>query len=274
MAGPNFLSIAEELLDVANAAFEYFKAQQYTVKVEHREVAFPRVPTLVCRRGHETLIVEVASSLDIKAHDHWLGYGRSCTKDTRLAVVIRSSPGLDQKGAEFAVANKVGVYTFSDAVSEILSPGDLAMNVHLPELSSLPPVVRKQMAPVFKKWSSDWRDALDDACQTVEVEARKYLKTAVKSQRVIILDDKGRPKSYTDVQIGRMTLGQLSGVFDRISNKTAKDSFIANTLPTINPERVGLAHKKPSAKVETRLRKNAGSHMWAITNCLVEMSKK
>jgi hypothetical protein len=170
--------------------------------------------------------------------------------------------------------NKIGVLRVNGQPTQMLETADLAMNIHLPALASLPPPVRRTMAPVYGKWNSDWRDALDDACQALEVESRKYLSAGVASGRVTIMGENGQLKNVTSSQIKKMTLGILAATFRNIVSKTAKDAVIGNALTQINPERVGLAHNKPSKAVERRLRRNAGTHMWSIINCLKQMASK
>jgi hypothetical protein len=167
--------------------------------------------------------------------------------------------------------NRVGVLTLNGRPTQVLQQSDLAMNVQLPALNSLPPRVRKLLAPVYTKWSSDWRDALDDACQTLESEARKYLIRGVNTGRITVIYRNGKVKKLTTTGIEKQTLGSLAVDFGNIVSKTAIDAMIGSTLTQVNPQRVGLAHHRGSSRVERELRKHASQHMWAITNCLKQM---
>jgi hypothetical protein len=268
MPAAKFQDVPSDVLDVAIAAEEHFKLQGYKVQPERRELAFPRVPTLVCKRGHETLVVEVASKLRPERYVDWVGYCKSCTSDTRFAVVVRRDPGLDQRGIDFATQNRVGVFTHNGGTVQIFPPIDLAINVQLPELANMSVKLRRIVAPVYNRFHADWRDGLEAACVALETEARSYLKQGTRSGRIQIVGKNGTLSTLSTAKIDKLTLGQLAGTFRNIAVKNKDDSIIESTLPQINPERIGLAHHRKSRPAERRLRAKAGNHMWSIVNCL------
>ena len=96
MPAVDFKTVADELLHVAADAETSFRNQGYIVALETKEIGFPFTPTLLCRRGHETVIVEVSSALDKGRTDRWIKYSRSQTVDTRFCAVLRSSTGVDR----------------------------------------------------------------------------------------------------------------------------------------------------------------------------------
>jgi hypothetical protein len=154
-------------------------------------------------------------------------------------------------------------------VSELLPPHDLALNVALPELRSFSPALRRILGPVYEKFNrGDWREGFEEACLVLETEARNYLKEGIRSTRITILDKRGAPNNPTLTKVGRMTLGQLASVFARIQSQNHTDSLLAGILPKINPDRIGVVHKKRTVAAENRLRKNVGKNMWMLINAL------
>lgn len=157
---------------------------------------------------------------------------------------------------------------------EVSAAADLAVRVALPELNDLPAELWPLLGPAYEKIDrGDWRNGLAEACQTVETYARQYLRAGVAQGRIVILNDNGQVRNVTDQMIAKMTLGALAFAFNHIQNRNYSDSVIANVLPAINPERVGLAHHRDDPDVEAQLRQNAGNHMHAIIACLEELMR-
>jgi hypothetical protein len=55
--------------------------------------------------------------------------------------------------------------------------------------------------------------------------------------------------------------------------KTHADRVIGDALKQVNPNRVGVAHRKHQAAAETKLRRDVGSQMWLIIGALKEIDK-
>jgi hypothetical protein len=271
----DFKTVSDELLHVAVAAEELFGNEGYAVSIERRELGFPLTPALVCRRNHETVIVEVASTLDKALIDRWVRYCRSQTVDTRFCIFVRTKEALSQTDLAFAQANRLGLFVHDDInCMEIRAPSDLAVHVELPDLALLPKAIRPHVASAFRKVrENDWRDGLNDAYNEVEQLAREYLKSGIESGRVTIMTGtkKTGPRPLTTLEVDKMTLGQLKDQFPKIQNQNHKDSVIGNTLAMINKTRVGLAHRRRSKAVEAQLRLEVGQHMYAVTGCLEEL---
>lgn len=271
-----FLTISDELLPVAETAFEHFRLRGYDVLVEERQLAFPFTPALVCARGHETHIVEIVSRMDSARLRRWKTFGASQLSDTRITFVAPNVEALGVDGVlEIRQANLGILVGLNGHLVEIAAPADLAVRVALPELNDLPPELWPLLGPAYDRFQrGEWRDGLAEACQAVEAHARRYLADGVRQGRVVVLDDRGRVRNLTEQQVGRMTLGQLSVAFRGIQNRNHADSVISNILPAINPERVGLAHHRDDPEVEGQLRQNAGNHMHAIIACLEDLVRE
>jgi hypothetical protein len=274
MIETDFKTVPDELLLAAEAARSHFLNQGYEVVVEGREIAFPLTPALVCTRGHETLIVEVASSLDEKKAMRWIRYCRSQTTDTRFSTVIRATDSLTAKSMSFASKERMGLFMHDDdSLVEVRSASDLALHVDLPELSDLSPSLRPILAPAFAKFAQqDWRDGLSDAYQAAEDKARDYLKAEIDSGRVNITVTKNKkPYVYLSSDINGMTLGQLKNAFSKIPNQNYRDSLIHSILDRLNTIRPQLAHHKKTAAAEAKIRQSAGNHMYTVVTCLEEL---
>lgn len=271
----DFKTVPEELLHVASDAETHFTNEGFEVTLETREIGFPFTPTLVCRRGHETVIVEVSSSLDIVRTERWVRYCKSQTVDTRYCAIIRSQSGVDQLTMDFVVRNWLGLCVHNDQeLMVIRPPTDLAVHVALPEIRDLPRAVRPLLAPAFRKvQENDWRDGLNHAYSEVEQLAREYLKQGIDSGRTIVTMRRSRRMiNLTSADVDTMTLGQLKDAFALIQNQTHKDAVIGTTLAMINKTRVGLAHRRRSQAVEAELRLQVGQNMYAAITCLEELT--
>lgn len=272
-----FSTVPDELLHVAVGACAYLKMKGFSVTVEAKHVEFPRTPTLVGKRQHSTLFVEVTSKLEKELAEAWIRYASSCDTDIQFAFAMPNNPGVSQTDVEFCTKHKVGVYTFTvpGEGTEIIVPVDLAIRVALPELEKLPTAVRTIVAPFYAKIEKgDWRDGFADACLAIEDVSRKHLKVIIGKPGLSVLDRKsGKPIKLTAKIINKATLGQLGVWFSGISTPTPLDSMLANALPLINPERIGAVHKRLSAASERKLREKIGRRMHAIVNCLVALKK-
>lgn len=272
-----FSTVPEELLHIAMGACAYLRMKGFYVKIEEYNIEFPQTPTLIAKRQHSTLFVEVTSAIRRDLANVWIRYASSCDTDIQFAFAIPNNPGVSQSDMEFCRHNKVGIYTFDvpgNAI-EIMPPVDLAIRVALPELEKLPKPVRATLAPCYDKIErGDWRDGFADACQSVEDESRKYLKSIFNKPGLSIQNKNGSPIKLTIKIINKSTLGQLGGYFLGITTPSLLDSILATTLPSINPERIGAVHRRRSVSSERKLREKIGRRMHAIVNCLVELNKR
>ena len=265
-----FLTVPEELIAHAECVLAHYEQLGYTVKVEYKGIGFPYVPTLHCRQGPKTVLVEVVSSIPFKRLEEWSAYARSCPKDTRVTVAIPRDAARSTQDESRLRSDGIGLLLSDGATTEEAAPPhDLALNVKLPDIASFPKRLKKPLGPVYEQFNhSNWREGFDEACQVVTNLAKKYLREGIKSGRIVVLGDDGRPRNPTQRQINRMTLGQLAVVFERIRNPNLPDARIARVLKLVNPDRIKVAHYKRQAAAEAALRKNVPHHMWTVVDGL------
>jgi hypothetical protein len=267
-------TVPDELLEYVDTISAHFRALGFKVHPERSELGFPYTPTFLCKRGRMTnVIVELDSKIPFQRLQQWVGYGRSCGGDTRVAVCV--PPYANIPAAELAQLQqlRVGLYTvLPQNLLEQLAPPDLGINVALPPLENMPARIRELLGPSYEQFArAQWRECFEDACQVLEHEARSYLKRGIRMQRITILGKKG-PVTLSKKQIDKFTMGKLANVFSTIQAQNHADAVIEQALKTINPDRVGVAHFKRRATTERRLRKNMGRHMWVIVAALHVMT--
>ncbi|CAN5414316.1 hypothetical protein BH24GEM3_BH24GEM3_14580 [soil metagenome] len=271
MARRNFRTVPEELIGPAELVAEHLSTHGYALRVEKPELGYPYTPTLVGKRQTTTIIVEVDSAIRLDRLSQWVAYGKSAGRDTRVIVAIPDSievpATLDTKLRGLGV----GLWLVgADGPVERLNAQDLALNVQLPELRTLPRDVRRLLGPAYEKFArAVWREGFEEACQALEAEARRYLKAGLRSQRITIVSRKGR--TPTGTEIDKMTLGQLGDMFARIRNQNHADAVLGQALKAVNKDRVGVVHHKARQRTENRLRKNVGRHMWSVVAALKEI---
>src|SRR5260370_32490131 len=123
------------------------------------------------------------------------------------------------------------------------------------------------LAPLDQFDRAQWREGFEDACQALEVQARRYFKKWTKTTRIKVLR-KGIPVALSNKEINKMTMGKLAETFGAIQSPNHADSIIEQALTTINKDRIGVAHHKAHKTTEKRLRTNVGQHMWTIVAAL------
>ena len=133
---------------------------------------------------------------------------------------------------------------------------------------SLPQAIRKMLGSTYEQFQrSQWREGFEDACQALERESRKYLKSGMKSGRIKIVTKKG-PVTLTAKQVDKLTMGQLADKYAAIQPQNHADGLIGQALKTLNSDRVGVVHHKTKKITEKRLRANVGGHVWTIVATL------
>lgn len=133
---PEFLTVPEELLKIASVVLEYFREYGYSVTIEKQSIDYPYTPTLVCKRGSTTLIVEVVDSIYTDRIGDWVSYGKSCWGDTRLALFLPSTVSVSAGELRKLHEDRVGLYlASSERVIESFAPADLAVNIDPPRLT-------------------------------------------------------------------------------------------------------------------------------------------
>ena len=272
MARRNFKNVSVALLEYAEEAVTDFENRGYKISIEKRELGFPYTPTLLCKQRRTTVIVELFAQLLLDRIREWVLYARSSGQDTRVAICLPPKAKLTSKQEKSLREQKVGLYRATGhGLEERIPTNDLALNVQLPLLNSLPNQLRSLLGPAYDQFNkSYWREGFEDACQAFENEARRYLKAGCRTGRITIMTKKG-PKNPTIAQINKMTMGTLAKKFSDIQSQNYADAVIGKTLKRINQDRVGVVHHKSKLTTEKRLRANVGQHMWAIVAAMKEM---
>lgn len=270
MTSREFLTVPDELLEVAEAIATDFEERGFKVLVEHSDLSYPFTPALVCKRKSTTVIIEVDKAVVMARLQEWGRYCGSCSRDTEVALALPADVVIPPAQEDRLRNLGIGIYrTSASGVTEVAPPRDLALQLKLPERRNLHPKLRKLLGSAYDQFNrAQWREGFEEACQALEEEARRYLKREVKAGRAVILDARGRPKTLTDKAIDKMTMGQLKDTFLAIRNLTRADSLIAEGLTRINKDRVRVAHHKAKGSAEAALRKNVGQHMWSIVSIL------
>jgi hypothetical protein len=267
----SFQTLSIDLVEFAEAARGYFENLGYTIKVEPSELGYPKTPAFRCTRNHTTIIVEVCEKPNITVIKEWVALGHSTGGDLRISICIpKSAQGHLAKCQEECQSLGVGVYVATATnVQEWVPPQDLGLQLHLPSLSGYPKKVRKALGAAYEQFGRrQWREGFEEACKALEQRARLYLKQAIQRGRLKIYNDKGLLDNPSAKKINKMPLGALAESFSKAQPQNATDALIQKTLSSVNPDRVGVAHKINQIKTEKSLRKNVGVHMHAIVQAL------
>jgi hypothetical protein len=265
-----FLTVPDELLEYAERIIEHFSNLGYIIEIEPAEFEYPYTPTAACRRQQTTIFLEVDSTPRVDKLEEWAGYARSCSADTRIAMAVPPEALLSAKDEALLATLGIGLYgVLPGGIVERHPPKDQSVNVQLPRLDVLTPAQRQALGPAYEQFArSQWREGFEDACQSLEVEARKYLIREMQTGRIIFRTAKGTVRVITEEQVGKMPMGPLGNAFRDIETKTLADSQLGSALSAINKDRVGVAHHKADPSTEASLRLNVGQHMWKIVSAL------
>ena len=268
-----FLTVPEELLDVAMTSIDYFHQFGYTVMVERSSIEYPYTPTLVCKRHPTTVIVDVEHMIPLDRVNDWVAYGRSCWSDTRVALFLPASIAISVNDQLDLQRLGVGIYLFDgNRVVEMLVPADLAVNIGLPALNRYSNKVRKSLGGSFEQIRrGNWREGFEDACVALEDDARRYLTKHVDSGRIVTVSPTGNVTTPSRKKIDGMTMGGLKTTFLAIRAPNGADAKIAGVLKRLNPDRIRVAHKRRSPQAEQALRRNVGRQLWTIVAGVKEM---
>ncbi len=262
----------EEQLDAVMALADQRQLAGYRVRPEPEAIDLPYVPALELVQDATTIYVETGLKRPFPEArlEDWVRYAQSCSKDTRILYCSRFE--LSRTRESWLRKNRIGLAVVSgDEIVDSILPHDLAMKLELPPMSKIRAPLRRKLSVAYQKHSQgEWKGAFEEFCKVFEVASRNYLTKHCRSTRIqVVHQSNGRLSVPTTQQINKMPIGALANHFDRIYQKNVLDSQIGATLIAINSDRVAVAHKKRGA--ENRLRKNVGSHTWAIINCLKKM---
>lgn len=264
-----FLTVAEELLGVADALCSYFEEAGYSIKIEDSSrIDYPYLPTLRCKRGSTSLLVEIVDSIPpLKRLKEWRAYCSAQQRDTRFALAVSVDVALSMSDLSRIEGERIGLYTVDDTyvVREICNPHDLALGLELPSLTDYPNRVRKVLGPAWEELRrGNWHEGFDSACIALETEVRRYVKRHVGSGRLQFQTAAGNRRVLDDRKIDKMTMGQLKDLLESATTPTHSDSALHGILANLNPDRILVAHRRLESRAEKRLRQKVPGHLWSI----------
>jgi hypothetical protein len=266
----SFLTVSAELLGSADQIADYFDGLGHRVRVEPENLEYPFPATLVTKQRHTTTIVEIARTPEVPRLKTWALYCNSCTGDTRFAIGVPEQTQVSNELDAELRALGIGLYVSGPGgVVERIPARDLAVRLEVPSVDTLPRRIRILLGPAYEKIQrSDWRGGFEEACHTLEVEARKYLIAGLRSKRLSFVKTNGKAWTVTENQIERATIGSLERMFQAIATPNQTDSQIRRSLSRINPNRRGYTHHRTSSSAEVQLRRSVGRLMWLVLNSL------
>lgn len=271
MRPPALETVADELLPCAYAVHEFLRNHGYRVKCEIADAAAPFTPTFTAARTSTTLHIEVCGLVDLSRIKEWVAYAKSTGADTRVALCMPDPANVSPHHDAELRRLGVGLYKTGANVSEVIAPVDLALNLELPPIASLPRKGKELLGPAYEKFrKGEWREGFEEACNAFEEEARRYLKRWSATGRIKV-NGKHGPEQLTASEINGLSMGGLKDRFKKILSPTLVDSTIEQALSKVNPDRIERVHRRRSKRTEARLRKNVGKHMWLIVNVTKRM---
>lgn len=268
-----YLTVADELVEYAEVAREFFKKKSYTVRIEPEDLSFPYTPTLTAKLEHTTVICDLQGRLSIDRINAWVQYARTCARDTRVVLIMADSSTIKAKDEQKLSGLGVGVLICTtEECYEKLRAMDQALALALPPRTSLPLKVRRLLAPAYEQFEhGDWREGFKTACQIFEVEAREYLQKGVRVGRVQLITPTGRISNIRPETIGKAPQGKLAEYYGLIVSPNKTEAFLEQALKRLNDDRVRAIHYGRMRGTEARLRRNVGQHMLVIINALKSM---
>lgn len=272
----SFLTLPAEVIGVAGALVEHLRSEGFNVKVEPMDVSYPHVPAVVAKQRVTTIIFDVSPNVVPRRVSTWALYARSCPTDVRIAVCIpEQAPIRNSIDSELRRLG-VGLYrTQGTEITEVIAPKDLGVNLSTPVLAEQPAAVRRLLGPAFRKLrGSDWRDGFEDACGVLQEELAEYLIRGVRTGRLSFLSKRGKPVSYSNTKIRKLTLGGLRAAIGQIAAPNETDSQVERALKRLNPDRITSAHHRRSRAAEKRLRNNVALHLWVIVGILQQTKRR
>lgn len=272
MAKRTFLTLSADLQSHANRVADELGRRGYTIRVEQRELAYPFTPTLVARRAQTTRVVVVDSEVRLERLEAWSRYGRSSAKDTQVVVAVPEGH-LPLAAAENRLRElRIGLLSVGPtAMVERIAPVDLAINIQAPALGTLPPKTNRRLAQAIEKVDrGEWRDGFKDACEVLEVEARRHLREGLRHPmpRIVLKTATGKRHNLAIGRIRRLTMGQLADVYRLIQRPNHADDLALRVMDRVKKDRNAVTHHSREESTERRLRRNAGRHIWSIANAV------
>ena len=272
-----FLTVAEEIIELADTCVDAFESEGYTVTIEDRSLPeAPYLPTLTCQRGNARMFVEVCETLPERAVlREWTAFCKSQSSDTRFALAVSEGCQLSED-PEYLVSEGIGVFFIGaiGSLKEIHQARDQGMAIDLPVLTSYPNEVRAALGEAWDELRrGNWREGFDAACVVFESEVRVYVIRHLEHGRLTFVKSSGKPYTPTEADINRKTMGQLVRLLDEIATPNHGDSVLHGLLRGLNPDRILVAHQRRSPDAEKKLREAVPQHLWRIVRGVAEALK-
>jgi hypothetical protein len=269
----HLLTVPSELQPIVHACMTALRQLGFALKPEHAENDYPESATIFARQSGEQHFYIFDTVVQLKRAALWAGYGRSCSKPTFVVHCIPQ--GSTISGDTVASLRTLGVgltmVDHSGKLTSLAMPIDLTLNLQLPPHDRHRAPTKRALQKIHLIFESgDWKRGFEESCKLVENAARAYLLREVRASMVQVPGRKG-PKTLTEVQVNKFTLGQLADVFCNKLTPKQIDSLLCSGLKRINPDRITIAHGKLTTRKKNRLRQNVGRHMWAIDNLLLKI---
>ena len=161
----------------------------------------------------------------------------------------------------------MGLYRVNHDVEELHAPHDLTVVIELPALAKLPKRMRAKLGPAYEKFRhGHWQEGFEDLCQAYEQDSRRYLREKILAGVLNIVDRTGAVKNPSRDRLEKMTIGALAKAYAAIQFPSPATAMVAQTLASINQDRIGVVHKKGERGVEDRLKRNVNANIWKVVN--------
>lgn len=261
----DFASLPVDLHGAAIAYGEWLANRGFVIDVEPFDLDFPNTPVFASRSSQANHFFEVSSSPDLTRAEDWLKYGRASSEETRYTVAVTDS-NIESRALARLKSMGIGVDLIEGiTVVTIAPPHDLAINMGFPSLKG--PQVRAFRSSRDLLDQGHWQESFEDACVTLEMEARSHLARGIATGKYTFVSAKGTSVSYDADAVGKMTLGQLGKVYGEVANPAMLETRLTQSITRVNANRVTVAHYKgQSGKRGETLRATVGRDLNVIVN--------
>lgn len=264
----NFALVPTDLIDGVVIYGRWLEENGFRVFCEPFDLEYPNTPVFKGTRNGEEHYVEVASAINLSRTEEWVKYGKAASNDTRIIVAVANGKPISPEHLTKIQKWGVGVHLIDvSGVNIMCSPHDLSLNVDFPRIDRK--MIKKLGRSKELLEQGNWKEAFEDACIAFETDVRSYLTKEFNNNRIMFMDNQGKPVGINQSQIDKATLGKLGYMFSVISNPNQMQSRIAVAIERINDDRVTVAHyKHKSGRRLKTLRKKVGKDLQIIVNAL------
>ena len=274
-AGPgyDFLTVTADALRAAQQLAEFFEDHGCEIRIEPRDVAFPRTPTFVAAAPDDvTTVVEVLSKLDqaqLRMTKDWATYAAHAGVPTHVVLCVPQEGNSGE--APDAMVTEVARLDFGlfvvrdDEVIEVRPGKDLSTPTKLPPLRGNPKDVKRALGPAWREFEKDWHKGFESATIALQDAARALLVDLLRADPMSVLKTDGKPfKGLSPDKAMTLTFGPLINAFEGIVKPLPKHDALLQAMKRVNPARTTAAHEAGKTKIKNEV----GMHMLAIFNAV------